>query len=48
MHDLISHELDAEFTKDEVDLIFLRYLPSGKSPGRDDLINEVFKQYSNI
>ena len=47
VHDLISHELDADFTKDEVDMV-LRHLPSGKSPCWDDLTNEVFKRYSNI
>ena len=34
VHDLISHELDADFTEDEVDTV-LRHLPSGKSPGWD-------------
>ena len=47
MHDLISHELDANFTEDEVDTV-LRHLPSGKSRGWDGLTNEVFKRYSNI
>ena len=39
VHDLISHELDADFTEDEVDIV-LRHLSSGKSPGWDDLTNE--------
>ena len=47
VQDLISHELDADFTEDEVDTV-LRHLPSGKSHGWDDLTNEVFKRYSNI
>ena len=47
VQDLISHELDADLTKDEVDTI-LRHLPSGKNPGWDVLTNEVFKRYSNI
>ena len=47
VHDIHSHELDADFTKDEVDKV-LRHLPSGKSPGWDDFTNEVFKRYSNI
>ena len=47
VHDLISHELDADFTEDEVDTV-LRHLPSAKSPGWDGLTNEVFKRYSNI
>ena len=42
VHDLISHELDADFTEDEVDTV-LRHLPSGKNPGCDGLTNEVFK-----
>ena len=42
VHDIISHELDVDFTEDEVDTV-LRHLPSGKSPGWDDLTNEVFK-----
>ena len=44
---IISHELDADFTKYEVDTV-LRHLPSGKSHGWDGLTNEVFKRYSNI
>ena len=47
VHDLISHELDADFTEDEVDTV-LRHFPSGKSPGSDGLTNEVFKRYSII
>ena len=47
MHELISRELDVDFTEDEVDTI-LRHLLSGKSPGWDGLTNEVFKRYSNI
>ena len=47
VHDLISHELDADFTEDEVDTV-LRYLPSGKSLGWDGLTIEVFKRYLNI
>ena len=47
MHDLHSHELDADFTEDEADKV-LGHLPSGKSPGWDGLTNKVFKRYSNI
>ena len=47
VHDLISHELDAYFTEDEVDTISRR-LPSGKSPSWDGFTNEVFKRYLNI
>ena len=47
VHDLISHEFDADFTEDEVDTA-LRHLPNGKSPSWDGLTNEVFKRYSNI
>ena len=43
LQDLISHELDADFTEDEVDKV-LRHLPSGKSPGWDGLTNEVLKR----
>ena len=47
VEDLISHELDSDFTEDEVDNV-LRQLSSGKSPGWDRLKNEGFKRYSNI
>ena len=42
MHDLISHELDADFIEDEVDTVLWHL------PGWDGLTNEVFKRYSNI
>ena len=38
VHDLITHELDMDFTEVEVDTV-LRHLPSGKSPGWDGLTN---------
>ena len=47
MHDLFSHELDTNFTKDDIGTV-LRHLPNGKSLGWDGLTNEVFKRYSNI
>ena len=39
VQELISHELDVDFTEDELYTV-LRHLSSGKSPGWDDLTNE--------
>ena len=47
MHNLISHELDADLTGDEVETIS-RHLPSGKCPIWDGLRNEVFNRYLNV